>query len=279
MKIAIIGAGPAGIYSTLLLRDLAGEVHLFEQNADVGEKLKTTGGGRMNVTNKVFTDTEFTSHDQRWVERLFKNPHFENRYSILAALGIEYVWEKNRAILKSQNAVAEVARLKNLLLAQPNAQVHLNTKITAVVPDGEGFSVHTENDPVGQKFDRVILTIGGMYRMKDMGPIEKIYALPQAFEHEITSVKPSLCPLIFKDKALRPFAGINFVGCLNDKASGRSVTDDLLIMTGDVRIKSKVQGEMRGEKITMNLKTKEIKGEKSQSQRVKLIIKSKKNSE
>jgi lipopolysaccharide transport protein LptA len=57
------------------------------------------------------------------------------------------------------------------------------------------------------------------------------------------------------------------------------VTDDLLIMTGDVRIKSKVQGEMRGEKITMNLKTKEIKGEKSQNQRVKLIIKSKKNSE
>ena len=55
------------------------------------------------------------------------------------------------------------------------------------------------------------------------------------------------------------------------------VSDDLLIMTGSVIIKSKIQGEMRGEKITMNLKTKEIKGEKSENQRVKLIIKSKKN--
>ena len=52
------------------------------------------------------------------------------------------------------------------------------------------------------------------------------------------------------------------------------VTEDLLIMTGGVVIKSKIQGEMRGEKITMNLKTKEIKGEKSENQRVKLIIKS-----
>lgn len=53
------------------------------------------------------------------------------------------------------------------------------------------------------------------------------------------------------------------------------VTEDLLYMTGDVTIKSKIQGEMHGEKITMNLKTKEIKGEKSENQRVKLIIKSK----
>ena len=48
---------------------------------------------------------------------------------------------------------------------------------------------------------------------------------------------------------------------------------DLLLMSGDVVIKSKIQGEMRGEKITMNLKTKEIKGVKSENKRVKLIIK------
>ncbi len=53
------------------------------------------------------------------------------------------------------------------------------------------------------------------------------------------------------------------------------VIDDLLLLTGQVAIKSKIQGEMRGEKITMNLKTKEIKGIKSENKRVKLIIKPK----
>ncbi len=51
------------------------------------------------------------------------------------------------------------------------------------------------------------------------------------------------------------------------------VQDDLLLLTGDVVINSKIQGEMSGEKITMNLKTKEIKGMKSENKRVKLIIK------
>lgn len=51
------------------------------------------------------------------------------------------------------------------------------------------------------------------------------------------------------------------------------VKDEMLLMTGDVVINSKVQGEMSGEKITMNLKTNEIKGSKSGNKRVKLVIK------
>ena len=51
------------------------------------------------------------------------------------------------------------------------------------------------------------------------------------------------------------------------------VSQDLLEMTGNVQIKSKVQGELTGEKISMNTKTKEIKGAKSGNQRVRLIIK------
>jgi lipopolysaccharide export system protein LptA len=51
------------------------------------------------------------------------------------------------------------------------------------------------------------------------------------------------------------------------------VANDLLEMTGNVSIKSKLQGEMTGEKITMNLKTKEIVGAKSGDKRVRLVIK------
>ncbi|MCF6319075.1 MAG: lipopolysaccharide transport periplasmic protein LptA [Proteobacteria bacterium] len=52
------------------------------------------------------------------------------------------------------------------------------------------------------------------------------------------------------------------------------IKDDMIFMTGDVFINSKVQGEMSGEKISMNLKTNEIKGVKSENKRVRLVIKS-----
>ncbi len=54
--------------------------------------------------------------------------------------------------------------------------------------------------------------------------------------------------------------------------------DDKLLMSGDVVISSKIQGQMHGEKISMDLKTKEIKGMKSKdsSNRVRLVIPGKK---
>ena len=73
---------------------------------------------------------------------------------------------------------------------------------------------------------------------------------------------------------MQQFIDVEF-GKIDVKASTIDfmVQDDLLLMNGNVVIKSKVQGEMSGEKISMNLKTKEIKGVKSENKRVKLIIK------
>jgi len=54
--------------------------------------------------------------------------------------------------------------------------------------------------------------------------------------------------------------------------------DKMLLMSGNVIISSKIQGQMYGEKISMNLKTKEIKGMKSKDSdnRVRLVIPGKK---
>lgn len=204
-------------------------MYLFEQNKDIGEKLKTTGGGRMNVTNKVFSPTEFSSEEQRWVQRLFKNPHFEHRFDLLEKLGIEYEWEKNRAILKSQDAVAEVARLKELVLAQKNVSLCLDTKIAKIEQLNDLYEITAADGTVYDGFDSIVVCSGGMYRMRDLGKKEHIYSLPLEAEHAVTDVSVSLCPLLFKDKALREFSGISFVGRLTDMDANKSVVDDMLI--------------------------------------------------
>ncbi len=231
-KVAIIGAGPAGIYASLLLNNFEGEVHLFDQNRDVGEKLKTTGGGRMNVTNKCFGATEFSSESKNLLKRLFKNPHFDNRHLIFEKLDIEYAWEKNRALLKSQNAPLEVARLKEKILAQPNLTLCLEHKASAIETKSDGtFKVtfQTPNQTKVLSFDKVVLSGGGMFRMKDLGKPDHIYKLPLSLGHTITSVQPSLSPLIFTDKILRTLKGVSFEGTLTDTENKKTVSDDMII--------------------------------------------------
>lgn len=226
-KIAIIGAGPAGIFSAILLENFPGEIHIFEQNSDVGEKLKTTGGGRMNVTNKVFSDQEFSSSSINLYKRIFKNPHVKNREEIFKKLDIQYSWEKNRAILKSEDAIGEVYRLRQMIKKQSNTELHLNTKIEAIVPEQNGLNIKFNKNE--EFFDYVIIASGGMYRMKDLGPEETIYNLPISLGHSITALSPSLCPLIFNDPRLKKYSGIAFEGKLNDKSNNKSVHNDIII--------------------------------------------------
>ena len=50
-KIAIIGAGAAGMSAAVFAADSGAAVTVFERNALLGRKLGITGKGRCNLTN------------------------------------------------------------------------------------------------------------------------------------------------------------------------------------------------------------------------------------
>ncbi len=226
-NIAIIGSGPAGIFTAILLNEFKGNIHLFEQNPDIGEKLKLTGGGKMNITNKVFSEQEFSSSSNNLLKRVFKNPHIKNREKIFEKLGIEYLYEKNRAILKSKNALLEVERLKTTLINQQNLKLHLKTKIKEITPQENTINLRFAGET--KSFNQVIITTGGMYRLKDLGESNYIYKLSKHINHTITNITPSLCPLSFSDKNLRNMAGISFCGTLTDNSNKKNTQGDILI--------------------------------------------------
>ena len=53
MNFGIIGAGPAGIFSALMIKEQNPEhsVSIFDGNQKIGRKLFATGNGRRNITN------------------------------------------------------------------------------------------------------------------------------------------------------------------------------------------------------------------------------------
>ncbi len=205
-KIAIIGAGPAGIFSTLFLKDFPGEVHLFEQNADIGEKLKRTGGGRMNVANTRYDTSCFFSSAPHLKDHFFKAKHTKHISDLLAELGIEYTWEGSRAILKSQNAKAEVARLKQMILAQKNTTLHSSSLVRNIFPEKNGFLLQIKEECLF--FDVIIIASGGMFRIGSHSEQFTIYHLLKNLGHSIVSPSPSLSPLMVSPHPLKELSGV-----------------------------------------------------------------------
>ena len=50
-KVAVIGAGPAGIIAAGYSSKKGNETYLFDKNEKIGKKLFITGKGRCNLTN------------------------------------------------------------------------------------------------------------------------------------------------------------------------------------------------------------------------------------
>ena len=68
IKIAVIGAGPAGMMSAIYAAQNGALVTIFEKNDRVGKKLAITGKGRCNVTNDCDT--------QELLKNVISNPKF-----------------------------------------------------------------------------------------------------------------------------------------------------------------------------------------------------------
>jgi len=232
-KIAIIGAGPAGIYSALLLKKFSGEIHIFEQNKNLGEKLKITGGGRMNVTNKEFSNQHFSSSAPNILKNIFKSPWIKKREEILKELGISYKWENNRALLSSESAIKEVKRLGGLLEKQKNCIIQNLSTVNSIQKKDSGFSLEYINNDRSflDTFSHVIIASGAMFRLFDMqntGNKDGIYRLITELNHSITTVSPSLTAFEIEDNPFLSLAGLSLSVSIWESKPSQFMNGDLL---------------------------------------------------
>jgi len=223
-KIAIIWAGPAWIYTSLLLKEFDWEVSLFEENEEIWKKLKLTWGWRMNITNKIFWAEQFSSNQERVLNNFFKNPIVQNPDKIFDELWVEYFWQKNRAILKSENAIWEVKRLEGELKNQKNLKLQTWIKVEEIKVENWNFELFTNWK--SQIFDYLIIASGWVFRVWKEEPKDKIYSLIKNLNHTVTKTTPSLSPLIIQNTPFKELAWTSFKWIL--KIGKKEVCDDIL---------------------------------------------------
>jgi len=223
MKIAIIGAGPSGIALSFFLKDSKSDIWLFEKNSRIGEKLRLTGGGRMNLTNSNFGVEYFVSENKRTLSHMFKSEFFSDVPSLVDELGIKHKWENDRVISASESAEREVDIFENRLRSQKNIKLMTGKEVLAIKKNGEGFDIeygdsgYCSYDGQGgydERFDVVVLATGGMVRMGESVDSSVIYKLANSLGHTITDIKPALHPISIKDNPFRSLSGVSIKASL-----------------------------------------------------------------
>ena len=204
MKVAIIGAGVAGMFVALNLKNC--DVTVYERNANPGVKLNITGKGRCNITNDC--------SNEEFLANVVTNPRFMfsaiNTFSpsdtidFFAKNNLELVTERgNRVFPKSKKASDVSACLYGS--CKRNKVKFVFNKVIKVAKSVEEFIVHCENSY--EFYDKVVVCCGGA-SYPETGSDGNGYEIAKTLSHSITELRPALVPIETKQN-VSILAGLN----------------------------------------------------------------------
>ena len=200
---AIIGAGAAGLFCAARAAATGKRVVVIDHARAPGEKIRISGGGRCNFTNREASAANFLS----------ENPHFAKsalaRFTPAAFIDMlsrhRIAWhEKTLGQLFCDGKSTQVVQMLLDEMTASGARLRLQTPVSRVAHGPDGFRLTTPDSEI--RAPNLVLATGGK-SIPAMGATGFAYDIARQFGHRVTETRPALVPLTFGDR-FAPLAGV-----------------------------------------------------------------------
>ena len=201
-QIIIIGGGAAGFFCAANLDQTKFKVTILEQNSDVLQKVKISGGGRCNVAYACFDPRELVNFYPRGNKELLSVFHkFQP--------GDTMEWFENR------NVPLKIEADNRIFPESNSSQSIINAMVSEV--QKKGFEVRTKSVvlDIQKTDDRYLITtntekLAADYVVFSTGSSPKSLKLLQNLGHKIVDLVPSLFTFNIKNETLKDLMGTSF---------------------------------------------------------------------
>ena len=201
-KVIIIGGGASGFFTAANIDTKLYDVTILEQNSDVLQKVKISGGGKCNVSHACFDPRELVQFYPRGHKELlsvftkFQPGDTMNWYEEHGvALKIE---DDNRIFPESNSSQSIIDCLVNKC-KKKNVKILTKQTVTEILPQENGYKIHT----TGQNYfaDYVVFSTGSS---------PKAFKILEKLGHQIIAPVPSLFTFNIKNEILKDLMGTSF---------------------------------------------------------------------
>ena len=201
-KVIIIGGGASGFFTAANIDTKLYDVTILEQNSDVLQKVKISGGGRCNVSHACFDPRELVQFYPRGHKELlsvftkFQPGDTMNWYEEHGvALKIE---DDNRIFPESNSSQSIIDCLVNEC-RKKNVKILTKQTVTEILPQENGYKIHTTNQ--NYFADYVVFSTGSS---------PKAFKILEKLGHQIIAPVPSLFTFNIKNEILKDLMGTSF---------------------------------------------------------------------
>jgi predicted Rossmann fold flavoprotein len=202
--VVVVGAGAAGLFCAGMAGQRGFKVLVIDHAEKLAEKIRISGGGRCNFTNRDVGPANFISGNPHYCRSALARYTPAHFVELVQRHGIAF-HEKHRGQLFCDDSAEQIIRMLLAECAAGGVERWQPCSVSAVRQSGGGFELDTSRGTV--QAARVVVASGGL-------PVPKIGAsdwglrLAKQFGHRTVEPRPALVPLTFDPDAWAPFSAM-----------------------------------------------------------------------
>ena len=236
--VVVIGAGAAGLFCAGVAGQLGLKVLVIDHSEKVAEKIRISGGGRANFTNRDVSAANFLSNNPNFCRSALSRYTPRHFIELMQRHGIAF-HEKHKGQLFCDRSAED---LITMLLAECDAgQVTrwqpCGVKSIAFLASGPreilepSYEINSDRGVIQAR--AVVVATGGLSIPK-MGATDFGYRIARQFGLAMVAPRPALVPLTFEETAWAPYASLSGLSLpvtieTGVKKSKTSFNEDLLL--------------------------------------------------
>jgi hypothetical protein len=193
-----------------------------------GEKIRISGGGRCNFTNRNAAPAQFLSANPRFCISALSRYTAQDFIALVERYGIAY-HEKTLGQLFCDGSAQQIIDLLLSEMRQANAELRLNSKVDQVEKTPEGFLLRFLDGETVQCGALVVAT--GGKSIPKMGASDFAYRLAGQFGLAVTQTRPALVPLTFDEVLLKRLKALAGVSVKARVRLGKTVFEEAMLFT------------------------------------------------
>jgi predicted Rossmann fold flavoprotein len=229
----VVGAGAAGLFCAGVAGQLGRKVLLIDHGEKVAEKVRISGGGRANFTNRDLDPAAPQKHF------LGENPHFcrsaLSRYTpqdfiaLVQRHGIPF-HEKHKGQLFADRSAEDIIRMLLSECGAGGVERWQPCGVQGIAAGEAGYELATDRGAV--TCTSLVIATGGLSIPK-IGATDFGYRVARQFGHAIVPTRPALVPLTFDGDGWAPYAQLAGLALpvvieTGEKKSRMAFAEDLL---------------------------------------------------
>ncbi|SNQ60775.1 conserved hypothetical protein [Candidatus Methanoperedens nitroreducens] len=204
--ILIIGAGASGMMCAIESGKRGRSALVLDHAANIGRKIRISGGGSCNFTNTNTSHTNYLSDNPHFCKSALSRFTPRDIIALLEKHDVKYE-EREQGQLFCTKSSEEIIRVLESESNNAGVNIILNCRILGVKKD-DSFMVSTDQGIFGSE-SLVIATGGLSYPRTGASGIG--YMIAKKFGLKVTELKPALVPFIFSPEDLAIFGELSGV--------------------------------------------------------------------